>query len=131
MDARPPTTAPRRTLAQRVGEAGESSALAFLEAQGLRALARNVRFKGGELDLVMLDATVLVFVEVRCRRRGGFGDALESIDARKRRRLVRAAQGFLQREPRHAVRACRFDVVAFDAGGPARWVRDAFRLDTA
>lgn len=119
-----------RTRAQRIGDAGEAAALAFLAAQGLRPLARNVRFKGGELDLVMLDGAALVFVEVRRRGRSEFGDALDSVDARKARRLVLAARLFLQRHPQHAARACRFDVVGFDGAGPApRWVRAAFTLD--
>lgn len=125
----PPHGAATRTRAQRLGDAGESDALAFLVGQGLRPLARNVRFKGGELDLVMLDRDTLVFVEVRRRGRADFGDALDSIDARKARKLVLAARLYLQREPRHARRDCRFDVVAFDGDAGPRWVRGAFTLD--
>lgn len=123
-----------RTMAQQRGDDSESAALAFLVARGLRAVARNVRFKGGELDLVMLDGETLVFVEVRRRGRADYGDALDSVDARKARKLVLAARLFLQREPRHARRDCRFDVVGFDgaddeAGAAPRWVRGAFTLD--
>ena len=123
-------TAPaRRTRAQQLGDAGESAALGYLTARGLRPLARNVRFKGGELDLVMLDGETLVFVEVRRRGRADFGDALDSVDARKARKLVLAARLYLQREPRHARRECRFDVVGLDADAAPRWVRGAFTLD--
>ena len=124
-----PSAGTTRTRAQQLGDAGETAALAFLVAQGWRPLARNVRFKGGELDLVMLDGDTLVFVEVRRRGRGDFGDALDSIDARKARRLVLAARLYLQREPRHAQRDCRFDVVGFDGDAGPRWVRGAFTLD--
>ncbi|WP_397572103.1 YraN family protein [Silanimonas sp.] len=124
-----PPEAATRTRAQQLGDAGEQAALAFLVARGLRPLARNVRFKGGELDLVMLDGETLVFVEVRRRGRSDFGDALDSVDARKARKLVLAARLYLQREPRHARRDCRFDVVGFDDGEEARWVRGAFSLD--
>lgn len=126
MDAPVP---PRRTAAQRRGDAGEAMALAALQAQGLRVLGRNVRFKGGELDIVMLDGETLVFVEVRRRSRNDFGTAIDSIDARKARRLVLAARLYLQANPRHRARDCRFDVVAFDAQGPAEWTRAAFTLD--
>lgn len=122
--------APRpRTHAQRIGDAGENAALTFLQAHGLRPLARNVRFKGGELDLVMLEGEVLVFVEVRSRGRVDYGGALASVDARKARKLVRAATLYLQRHPRHATRDTRFDVLAFDADEAPRWVRGAFTLD--
>lgn len=124
-----PSAGTTRTRAQQLGDAGEAAALAFLVAQGCRPQARNVRFKGGELDLVMLDGDTLVFVEVRRRGRADFGDALDSVDARKAHKLVLAARLYLQREPRHAQRACRFDVVAFDGDAGPRWVRGAFTLD--
>lgn len=116
------------------GDAIESAALAQLQAHGLRLLARNVQSRGGELDLVMLDAGTLVFVEVRFRASAAFGGGLASVDVRKRRKLVHAAQVFLARNPQHADAPCRFDVV--DASGdPAaprlHWVRDAFRADEA
>lgn len=116
------------------GEAVEAAALRFLLARGLRLLARNARARGGELDLVMLDGEALVFVEVRYRATNAFGGGTASIDAGKRRKLVRAAQAFLLRHPRHAEAPCRFDVI--DAGGDPEapridWLQDAFRADDA
>ena len=116
------------------GDAVESSALDHLQRQGLRLVARNAQARGGELDLVMLDAETLVFVEVRYRAGSAFGGGAASVDHRKRCKLVRAAQAFLLRHPLHADRACRFDVI--DASGDPRaprlhWLRDAFRVDDA
>ncbi|WP_248917325.1 YraN family protein [Pseudomonas entomophila] len=112
------------------GQAAEDHALEFLRGQGLRLLARNWRCKGGELDLVMLDADTVVFVEVRYRLHAGFGGALGSIDGRKQRRLTLAANLFLQSEPRWATQPCRFDVVALQgqghAGQPLQWLKNAF-----
>lgn len=119
----------RRTEARRRGDAAEEAALHLLGAAGLVLLARNVRFKVGELDLVMREGGTLVIVEVRRRRHGDWGDALASIDRGKARRLVRAAAALLQRHPHWAAGPCRFDVVAFDAGQTPRWLRDAFTLD--
>lgn len=114
------------------GAAVEAAARDHLSGHGLRALARNAGFRVGELDLVMLDGDTLVFVEVRYRRDDRYGGGAVSVDARKRRKLVLAAQAFLQRHPAHAERPCRFDVVEAD-GDPARprlhWLRDAFRAD--
>ena len=93
-------------------------------------LTRNWRCKGGELDLVMLDADTVVFVEVRYRLHASFGGALGSIDGRKQKRLVLAASLFLQKEPRWAAQPCRFDVVALQgshhAGRPLQWLKNAF-----
>lgn len=114
------------------GDAVETAALGFLEAKGLRLLARNASTRGGELDLVMTDGAAVVFVEVRYRGSAAFGGGAASVDAGKRRKLVRAAQVWLLRHPRHADAPCRFDVVAA-SGDPAApafdWLRDAFRAD--
>ncbi|NIF25993.1 YraN family protein [Pantoea sp. Tr-811] len=114
----------------RAGQAAESQALDYLQGQGLQLLARNWRCKGGELDLVMLDADTVVFVEVRYRLHAGFGGALGSIDGRKQKRLVLAATLFLQKEARWASYPCRFDVVALQgsqhAGRPLQWLKNAF-----
>ena len=114
------------------GAASEDAALDFLQARGLRLLARNARARGGELDLVMRDGEALVFVEVRYRASAGFGGAAASVDHGKRRRLVRAARLFLARNPRLANAPCRFDVIAANGDPKApqiEWLRDAFRAD--
>jgi putative endonuclease len=112
------------------GQAAETQALEYLQGQGLQLLARNWRCKGGELDLVMLDADTVVFVEVRYRLHADFGGALGSIDGRKQKRLVLAATLFLQKESRWADHPCRFDVVALQgsrhAGRPLQWLKNAF-----
>lgn len=114
------------------GDAVETAAQAWLQMQGLQPLARNASARGGELDLVMRDGAALVFVEVRYRGSDAFGGSAASVDAGKRRRLVRAAQAYLLRHPQHADAPCRFDVIAA-SGNPAApdfdWLRDAFRAD--
>ena len=55
------------------GAAVETAALAHLRRAGLVPVARNARYKGGELDLVMRDGDTTVFVEVRYRATADFG----------------------------------------------------------
>ena len=113
----------------------EAAARRHLLDAGLRELAANANYRGGELDLVMLDASggdCVVFVEVRYRSHQGFGGGAMSVDAAKRRKLVHAAQLFLSahRELRNA--PCRFDVIEADGDPVApriNWLRDAFRAD--
>ncbi|MBK6726143.1 MAG: YraN family protein [Xanthomonadales bacterium] len=115
-----------------VGDALETATERWLVAQGLRPLARQVRYRLGELDLVMLHGEVLVFVEVRYRAHAGHGDGIDSITRAKRAKLVRAASLFLQGHPRYANTPCRFDVVAATGALDApqfEWIRDAFRVD--
>jgi len=112
------------------GAAVETAALGHLRSAGLSPLARNVRYKGGELDLVMRDGGTTVFVEVRYRADARYGGGAASVDLRKRRKLVLAARLFLLSHPELAQQPCRFDVVEA-SGEPPRlnWLRDAFRLE--
>src|SRR4051812_38031674 len=117
-----------KLMSKTLGDAFEARALEYLQRQRMRLVARNVRCRGGEIDLVMLDERgALIFVEVRARKSARFADAAASVGMTKRTRLVRAAQHYLTTW-RGALPACRFDVVAFDAGR-IRWLRDAFRAD--
>ena len=116
----------------RLGRYGEDVALAQLEREGFRILARNLRTRRGEIDLVALEGRTLCFIEVRMRSRGDYGSSADSIDGRKRRRLIAAARELLSRErfPPHA--ALRFDVVAIDGGETSPRVeilRGAFDAD--
>ena len=118
-------------LRQRLGQCAEDSALAFLEKQGLTLLARNFRCRYGEIDLVMRDQSVIVFVEVRCRVGRALTAAAATVDAGKQRRLTRATRYFLGAHPELGEAVLRFDIVAFDRHpkhhGPTAWLRDAFR----
>ncbi len=107
------------------GVDAETRAQRFLEGRGLRLIARNWRCKGGELDLLMDDGSTLAVIEVRSRARSDYGSALESVDARKRSRLVHATQLFLVAHPEHAQREVRFDVVTVE-GTELQWLKAAF-----
>ena len=58
-------------------------------------MARNVRTRFGEIDLVCRDRTGYAFVEVKTRRAGSFVAAAEAVDARKAARLAALAQAWL------------------------------------
>jgi len=105
------------------GREAEALAASYLERNGLAIVERNWRCRHGELDLIARDGDVLVFVEVRLRRRNDFGGAAASIDAAKQAKLVAAAGLYLGRF--RTPPACRFDAVLLDALAPARvqWMR--------
>jgi len=99
-----------------LGRAAEESAAAFLERSGLRVVARNVRSRLGEIDLVCRERDVWVFVEAR------WGDAPSAaVSIEKQRRLARLAALYLKSQGLRDVR-CRFDVVAvtIDADGTSQ-----------
>ncbi|HEX5417745.1 MAG TPA: YraN family protein, partial [Chloroflexota bacterium] len=77
------------------GQAGEKYAAEFLRRQGYRIVANNVRYRLGEIDLVADDHDTLVFVEVRARKPGRFGSAVDTLTRAKRARVVRAVELYL------------------------------------
>lgn len=122
-------------MSRKQGSQYEQQAARFLKRQGLKLLAENFHAHRGELDLVMLDDSTLVFVEVRYRQHQRFGTAADSITSRKQQHLLKAAQTYLQRHPGHAWRPCRFDVVTFQGNGTGHikppelnWIKNAFLI---
>lgn len=111
------------------GRRWEDFAARWLGRRGLTLLARNVRSRWGEIDLVMLHASTLVFVEVRYRRDASRGGSFGAITAAKQTRIRRTASVWLAGHPEHTQRGCRFDALVL-TGDPAqpdcRWIRQAF-----
>ena len=104
---------------QRFGQQGERWAAAYLQAQGYRVVARNVRTPYGEIDLIAQDDRGLVFVEVKARRGRGPFRPEDRVDARKRRRLWAAAQHWLAEHYTDADEPpWRLDVIALEWFGP-------------
>jgi putative endonuclease len=141
--SRPPSSAgalqahpdPRRALGRR----GEQLAAEHLNRRGCVELARNVRTREGEIDLIVLERRALVFVEVKTRsvpRRRAIGeqdDPLQGLGPRQRRGIRRLAAAWLrdERARRPYAETIRFDAVGVvvDADGAPRrieHVRDAF-----
>lgn len=114
------------------GRWAEAESEKFLRAKGLKFLARNFHCRRGEIDLIMMDGDVLVFVEVRYRRSQRFGTGLESVTAGKRRRLIATAGFFLAQGVTGPANPCRFDVVSVTRRNyrpEFQWVRNAFTQD--
>jgi putative endonuclease len=106
----------------------ESLALAWLRARGLRLVQRNYRCPLGEIDLIMRDGAVLVFVEVRFRAASSHGAACETVDSRKQQKLLRSAQHFLLHNAQLQACPCRFDILGISSQQrqQVHWLRDAF-----
>lgn len=101
-----------------LGAFGEAEAANYLRKKRYEILGMNYRCRLGELDLIARKKDILVFVEVKLRREGGYAPAAEYVTPAKQRRLRIAAQSWLNEngleEPE-----CRFDVleVYVDRGG--------------
>ena len=107
---RPEKLASNSTRAER-GQYGEDLAADYCKRTlGFQLIARNWRYKRDELDIVCVDAGVLVFVEVRARAANALVGGYHSIDAHKKQVLQRGSKAYinqLQNPPKHV----RFDVI--------------------
>lgn len=102
------------THQKRLGDWGEAEAQRYLEAMGYSFVERNFRVNEGEIDLIMTDGDIFVFVEVKTRISTAYGTPEESVSTTKRERLQLAAWIYLQqREISDA--PWRIDVVAIEA----------------
>ena len=110
---------------RRRGARTERRAVWLYRLRGYRIVATNAWVGSYELDLVARRGRRLVFVEVKGKSGSRWGDPLEMVDAEKRRRLRRAAEGFLATNPQLAGLDMAFEVVAERTGKLER-VREAF-----
>jgi len=115
-----------------LGARGETLAYWYLRQAGYTVVARNWRARAGagELDLVGWEGPILAFVEVKARTSEAAGAPEEAVSPAKQKRVIRAAEEYLQRL-RRKPSSCRFDVVSVSLhaqkGLEVRLIRDAFR----
>ena len=95
---------------------GERRALWHYRLRGYRIVGTNVQAGRNELDLIVRRGSKLTFVEVKQRQSSGFGGAVGAVDAEKRRRVRRAAQVWLSRNPQPEYVRVGFEVVAVEEG---------------
>jgi len=97
--------------AKKIGSWGEQIAATFLESKGCKILKRNFRFgQLGEIDLVVEDQGVWVFVEVKTQNSEAMGEAATWVTPRKQRQIGKIAAAYLAINNIQD-RDCRFDVV--------------------
>jgi putative endonuclease len=111
---------------QQRGTTAEDSACEKLERAGCEILARNLRCRCGEIDIVARQGNTLIVAEVRQRSSTRFGGAAASIGFIKRRRILCATQYFLCRQPAWGRYAIRFDALVLEADGELQWLRHVF-----
>ena len=115
------------------GKDAEDACCDYLKSQGLKLVDRNFNCRLGEIDIIMNDNGVLVFIEVRFRKNKNFGGGLESITHAKQQKIRRTAELYLQKNSQY--KNARLDVVAMSAAstswtGKQRytfdWIKNAF-----
>ena len=102
-----------------LGDFGERLAVQHLESKGYSIRERNFRTREGEIDIIAEGGGVLAFVEVRARRGGAMGSALESLTLAKQRRLLALAEAYSQDRP-DLPAGRRIDLIALDLAPDGR-----------
>ena len=96
---------------KKLGASAETLAAQFLTELGYQVVERNFRCSLGEIDLIVRNATHLIFVEVKSRRYLHYGQPLCAVNWRKQKRLVLLAQWYLKAK-KIFKQSCRFDVIS-------------------
>ena len=100
-----------------IGRRGELLAAEYLKKKRYRIVGMNYACRLGELDLIAENRDYVVFVEVKTRKDAAFSQAREAVTPAKQRRLVAAAQLWLQQNPTE--KQPRFDVLeVYTGAGP-------------
>ena len=110
---------------KRTGLYYETQAAAFLEKQGYQILERNFLCPAGEIDLIAKEGEYLCVVEVKYRSERETGTPEEAVDAKKQKRISKAALFYLMKRGLGDTTPCRFDVVGIRPEG-IRVTKNAF-----
>lgn len=125
MSAAPGGRRTRGTISQAKGLGAEAVACAALERDGWTILARRLRTKAGEVDIVADRAGLLAIIEVKARPT--LTEAALALSERQQARLVGACDLILAEHPDWGANGVRFDLLLVDAAGQVRRIADAFR----
>jgi len=112
----------------KIGKFYENKALVFLMNNGLKLIKKNYYCCFGEIDLIMKDGNILVFIEVRYRKSSKYSDPIESIDGSKQKKLLKSAAQYLKRYNLFDKIDCRFDVIGI-SDNKLNWIKDAFSYE--
>ena len=116
-----------RTTAFSRGIDAEAAACAALIVDGWKVLARRLRTKAGEIDVLAERDGLLAVVEVKAR--ASLAEAAVAVSDRQRARRIAATEIVLAEHPDWGREGVRFDVIVVDRAGRMRRIVDAFRAE--
>lgn len=106
------------------GRVAEDAVARGYEARGARVLERRWRGQGGEIDLILAEGDVTVFVEVKQSRDAA--TAASHVSPAQAARILAAAQEFMATRPGGLLAEARIDVALVDGQGRVTIVENAF-----
>ena len=108
------------------GKEGEEEAVRFLKKLGYKIIDRNYKTKFGEIDIIALDSSTLVFIEVKKRKSLAFGKPEEAVDIKKQKKILKVAISYLK-EKKIRDKDLRFDIIGITNDKP-ELIKSAFLL---
>ena len=115
-----------KDMRKKTGSLGESAAAAFLTGKGVHILQKNYRCRYGEIDLIGLDGSVYLVVEVKTRTSSARGEPAEAVDYRKQRKICLTFDFYRMKERLDDYTPVRFDIIEIDRYGRCHWIKNAF-----
>ena len=107
------------------GKYGEDLAVSYLQNKGFEIIERNYRHRRGEIDLIgLLNNELLVFFEVKLRKRDDYGEPESFVSRAQERSIINAAEEYIFGIDWH--KDIRFDIVAIKPGEGIEHIEDAF-----
>ena len=104
-----------------LGKKGEQAAAEFMKSKGYRIVKRNWTMHRHEIDIIAEDEEYIIFVEVKTRTSRQWGNPEDFIGKTKIRRIVEAADLFLQLSDNE--KPARFDIIS------AVWDGEMFEIE--
>jgi len=99
-----------------LGNRGEREACRYIEKRGYKIVEKNLRIGGSELDIIAIDGSFLVFIEVKSRSSIASGLPEEYVDARKKKKIISGAKFFSARK-KYREMFIRFDIISVVVDG--------------
>jgi putative endonuclease len=93
-----------------IGNSGEEKAADFLQSKGYQVMETNYRHKRGEIDIIVKNDELMVFVEVKTRNNVEFGTPEQFVSQRQRQVIIETANAYISEVDWHGL--IRFDIVA-------------------
>jgi len=91
------TEIPTKPSHRSIWDTGEDIAVRYLESKWYAILERNYQIKGGELDIIMRENWLTIFVEVKYRKNEAYGHPLDTFSISKRRAMKRTAMLYISK----------------------------------
>ncbi len=98
---------------QLLGKKGEQLAADYLTKHGFHIIDRNFKARYGELDIIALEGTALVFIEVKTRIGREFGLPEEAVTPRKLAEVIKTGQYYKLLHP-ELPESLRIDVIGIE-----------------